>query len=284
VRIVFRCLAAVVLSSAVLSCASPEDHSPAGTAPTSSYPPTCLPAGYSYLDYEKEGTSALQQGITLTKAIWGPYQVRFSGTAGLPDGARLVTWLYRDGQAVDWWPSGRTLFVEGGAWEAVAKAGQFDLPAEFPPPGPGYSLQVFEVAAAAPGAEFSLDFPPPAIAAPDFIPSAVLEGSEWRLVSIDGHRLIPFTRVTLRFQENGFAGSGGCNSYGGNHVVTTGGLINLHSIMSTLVACLPPVNRQEEEYLTRLNDAACYRLVDNRLELYDIVTSGRTLVFERQAD
>jgi hypothetical protein len=49
-----------------------------------------------------------------------------------------------------------------------------------------------------------------------------------------------------------------------------------------LSACDEPILEQEQAYLQHLFKVICYRVDGNSLELYDVITNKRTLVFERQ--
>ena len=59
-------------------------------------------------------------------------------------------------------------------------------------------------------------------------------------------------------------------------------LLHLSELTVTLLACDEPILEQEQAYLQHLFKVICYRVDGNSLELYDVITNKRTLVFERQ--
>lgn len=59
-------------------------------------------------------------------------------------------------------------------------------------------------------------------------------------------------------------------------------LINIYQIVTTLLLCPGGSDGQSDIYLGYLSKAICYRIADERLEMYDVITNNRTLVFERQ--
>ena len=112
-----------------------------------------------------------------------------------------------------------------------------------------------------------------------------LDSTEWVLVSLNGHRLVAGSNITLNFAEGKAAGSSGCNSYGGQYTATGEGSLQIPELAVTAMACLAPegVMEQEAVYVKALSSAAAYRVVDNRLEIDD--ASGETiLVFERKVE
>jgi heat shock protein HslJ len=105
--------------------------------------------------------------------------------------------------------------------------------------------------------------PPPA-------QSAVLQDTEWVLVSLNGSALVEGKQITLSFGEASLGGSGGCNTYGGSYTASEDGL-RLSNVYWTEMACMEPegIMEQEQAYFQALNAAARYRVDGDRLEVYD---------------
>ena len=241
--------------------------------------------GYSHLEYPP-GSATDSSQIRLSRVIWGPFWVRFLGTTGLGDQLRLQAVLYRNGEPVDWWPQHQNVQVHAGTWEIGINANDYGVPSELPVLEPGYALEVFEGSYALISTKFDLDLPGlPAGNIPTDNLTSELVDSRWALTSINGHSPVLFTHITLDFRGGSFGGSGGCNSYGGKYQTKAPNLINISSPISTQLGCWwQAITNQEETYLRTLHDAACYRIMGNRLELYDVVTNQRSLVFTRQRE
>ncbi|NWF69092.1 MAG: META domain-containing protein [Chloroflexi bacterium] len=107
-----------------------------------------------------------------------------------------------------------------------------------------------------------------------------LAGTRWLLVSIAGEEVLEAARVTLDFGAASSAGgSSGCNFYGGSYTLGVNGAIAFTDLVSTMMACLDSrVMEQESAYLTALQAATAYAIVDGQL----VITygSGDTLVFD----
>ncbi len=88
--------------------------------------------------------------------------IRFSGTAGLPDGTVLRSQLYKDGTLVPWWPTGQDIPVHDGQWTISAALGDDGRPREILV-GPVYRVDVWERDDPAQHGGFSFDLvgPPP---------------------------------------------------------------------------------------------------------------------------
>ena len=255
-----------------------------GLAGCSSPPsPTCTPVGYAYADYTVNGTSP-STGILLTRVVWGPYLIRFLGTTSLGGkGVRLKAQLYKDDMPVDWWPEYQFVQLRDNTWTIALNANDYNTPVAFPNPEPGYSLEVFVSNYPQTSTKFPLDFSGslPENATDNATPSD-LNGSRWVLSSINGRNPLPFIRVTLNFDEGSFHGSGGCNTLGGRYQTKAPDLLNISQLVMTELGCWwRAVNTQEETLVNALYNVACYRVVDDRLELYDISTGSRSLVFKR---
>ncbi|MBL8156296.1 MAG: META domain-containing protein [Anaerolineae bacterium] len=107
---------------------------------------------------------------------------------------------------------------------------------------------------------------------------AVLDGTHWQLVSLDGADPVAGTSITLRFgPDNSAGGSGGCNSYGSTYTQDASGRIIFADILSTMMACAQAIMDQEIAYLAALQSASAYQIVAGQL----VITygDGQTLVF-----
>ena len=132
-----------------------------------------------------------------------------------------------------------------------------------------------------------------------------LDGTAWILVSLNGHRLIKGSQITLCFSNGFIRGSGGCNAYrplitgtGVNeqrHTYTAtvagppsaegylSGSLGIPAFIHTDRDCPSPsgVMRQEGVYFETLRDADRYRIVDDVLEI-DNAEGETMLTFVRE--
>lgn len=104
-----------------------------------------------------------------------------------------------------------------------------------------------------------------------------LDATRWNLVELNGHAPLVDTSLTIAFEDGGVGGNSGCNSYGGTFEVE-GSSIVLSGLVSTLMACVEPVNAQEAEFLRALSEAASYEIVGGRLTIKD-ASGSSSLVF-----
>lgn len=273
----------VILSGLFLLIGACNPSSPAIVTPMDIY----TPAGYTYINYTGDNTTVPgPTELRLDKLIWGPYSISFFGSTGIPKGIRLNNQLYKDNQAVDWWPEYLHMQLDNGTWEFSVKSHGHGAPDEFPGFGQGYSLQIWGVDIPTLVGQFSLDSPGPPLETripdSDGLVTTELEGSKWQLVSLNGTGLLPGTTITLEFSEGKATGMSDCNRYGGGYAIKAPNLINIYELMNTELSCGELSDKQSEVYLQHLAKAICYRVVDNRLILYDVITNTSTLVFERQ--
>ena len=77
------------------------------------------------------------------------------------------------------------------------------------------------------------------------------------------------TEVTLRFDEEGQAGgSGGCNTFGAEYVISDG-RISFTEIIATEIACPGEgIMEQERQYFEALRTAGEFELTDHRLTIW----------------
>jgi heat shock protein HslJ len=98
-----------------------------------------------------------------------------------------------------------------------------------------------------------------------------LEGTLWELATYNNGQnamvsVLPDTFVTAKFEDEQVSGSAGCNSYFGAYE-TSGDMIQIGPLASTMMACADPVNEQEQLYLVALESVATFQIIANRLEL-----------------
>ena len=82
----------------------------------------------------------------------------------------------------------------------------------------------------------------------------------WRVEDINEGGVIDNTMVTIRFVESDkIAGSTGCNRYSGS-VATTNEKFVVSKAVTTRKMCAPAIVKQEDRFLTALNDATRYEI------------------------
>jgi heat shock protein HslJ len=150
----------------------------------------------------------------------------------------------------------------------------------------GYSFRIWQKDNPIVQTQFSLNLssakPSPTVNTPN--PTTLpfeFDGSQWKLVSINEHQLIPGSQISLSFDNGTVQGNGGCNSYGGRYTTRSFNMINVYEVISTLIGCSEGIRQQEEAYFKSLHDAAFYRVSGGSLEFYDIIERHRSLVFQR---
>jgi heat shock protein HslJ len=96
-----------------------------------------------------------------------------------------------------------------------------------------------------------------------------LPGSKWELVTLNGAAPAAGTSVTLFFGEDDRAGgNASCNTYSGSYKVS-GSTLSFDQVMSTMMACEPAVNQQEQAYLKVLGETKSYAVTGGNLTLKD---------------
>lgn len=101
-----------------------------------------------------------------------------------------------------------------------------------------------------------------------------------------GEGLIEGTEITLRFEEGYLSGFMGCNRYGGGpdsgkYAATDDGTLSVFQPLAvTVQLCSEPegIMEQEAAYISALQSAVTYRLMDGRFEIAD-AGAETTLVF-----
>jgi len=106
-------------------------------------------------------------------------------------------------------------------------------------------------------------------------PQVGLETSDWRLdryLDASGQMttVLPDTTVTASFMGGKLSGSAGCNRYFGNYNTGTENQLGISThIGATMMACAPPVSKQERQYLDRLPVVVAFQLEGGSLRLLD---------------
>ena len=97
-----------------------------------------------------------------------------------------------------------------------------------------------------------------------------LDGTSWKLESLNGQGLIDGTEITITFENGEIDGVGGCNNYGGGYE-SSGSDLSFGMMFMTEMACMDPegVMQQESEYMVRLGTASSYSITGDRLEIFD---------------
>ena len=102
-----------------------------------------------------------------------------------------------------------------------------------------------------------------------------LEASDWRLdryLDASGHitAVLPGTTVTASFMGGKLSGSAGCNRYFGNYITGTENQLGISThVGATMMACAPPVSKQERQYLDRFPVVVAFQLEGGSLRLLD---------------
>ena len=111
----------------------------------------------------------------------------------------------------------------------------------------------------------------------------------WILDSLDGRPIIENSFVTLKIDEDLLVGYDGCNSYGGRFedgrpIADAVGMFSGPPMARTQRDCAEPegVTEQADAYVSVLMQGERYRVVGDRLEIFDSGDATR-LVFVRQA-
>jgi heat shock protein HslJ len=85
-------------------------------------------------------------------------------------------------------------------------------------------------------------------------PASLLHGREWVVEEINGAGVVDGSRATLSFGDNGrVSGRASCNAYTGQYSLSGEGL-TISNTAGTMMACAPPLMRQEDLFLGVLRD------------------------------
>lgn len=99
---------------------------------------------------------------------------------------------------------------------------------------------------------------------------------KWRIVAVSGAEGLDVSRAQAEFAANGrFASTVGCNRIAGKPAVS-GQKLAFGPMMATRMACPPPLDAVERQYLSALEAVRSYRMEGGRLLFLD--ESGDGLV------
>ena len=109
---------------------------------------------------------------------------------------------------------------------------------------------------------------------------AQLDETHWGLVGWSASSLDPegFT-ITIVFSDGQISGSSGVNSYSGSYAAGPGDAFEVRELAGTLMAGPEEAMRAESIYLTLLEEARSFEVIDGRLTLHGDQGS-ESLVFE----
>lgn len=89
-------------------------------------------------------------------------------------------------------------------------------------------------------------------------PRSLLAGKTWLVEDINDGGIIDDSHVTLEFSADGqVSGHAGCNHYSGAYKLD-GEALSFGPIASTLMACVPALDKQEERFLDVLNNTRSF--------------------------
>lgn len=101
--------------------------------------------------------------------------------------------------------------------------------------------------------------------------SMALEDHLWMLESYGKpgsmNNVLEGTKVTANFSPGRVGGSDGCNAYGGDCKIV-GNTLSISKIIMTLIACSPPIMKQERQYLDSLKAAETYEIKGKKLYIH----------------
>ena len=106
------------------------------------------------------------------------------------------------------------------------------------------------------------------------------EGSQWKVILLNGSPLIEGTYISLYFREESVGGFSGVNRYGGSRYIFNSDdmTVVFPNIVRTLIG--GPFIEQEKAYLKALEDAITYRVDGNHLVFFN-QAQEQVLLLER---
>jgi heat shock protein HslJ/membrane-bound inhibitor of C-type lysozyme len=91
-------------------------------------------------------------------------------------------------------------------------------------------------------------------------PAELLQGPEWIVEELNGVGIPEESRGTLHFSLDGrVTGKSFCNSYGGSYALT-GESLTFGQLVSTMMACSPPIMEQEEAFSDLLGNVRRFEI------------------------
>lgn len=119
-----------------------------------------------------------------------------------------------------------------------------------------------------------------ALGAPSLAADAQLVG-RWRITEIAGADGFDVSRTRAEFAQNGrFASTIGCNRIAGKPQIS-GTAMSFGGLMSTRMACIPPLDAVERAYTEALRAVRAYRL-DGETLVFLGADGGALVTFERE--
>ncbi|SLN31584.1 META domain protein [Falsiruegeria litorea R37] len=86
-----------------------------------------------------------------------------------------------------------------------------------------------------------------------------LENTHWKVTQLSGKAIISERVPEIQFAEGGaFGAKGGCNSFRGEARVTNSKIAFPDNMAGTLMACPPPLDKLEKDFLTALTQVSGY--------------------------
>ena len=111
-------------------------------------------------------------------------------------------------------------------------------------------------------------------------PVDALDGSRWRLISIDGNSLIKGSYISLRFHNGEAGGFAGFSLYGGNYLVQDPATLIISNIfIANSGSSLEATLQQQDAYLKYLEGVASYHFENDHLVIVN-TANPKALVFE----
>jgi heat shock protein HslJ len=93
-----------------------------------------------------------------------------------------------------------------------------------------------------------------------------LDGTSWMMIKLNDKDALTSTQVTLSFDGDEVAGSGGCNRYGGGVTWDMDGNMEFGMLFSTRMYCEKDgISDQESEYLKALDEVSTFYLSGENL-------------------
>lgn len=111
-------------------------------------------------------------------------------------------------------------------------------------------------------------------------------GTEWRLTRLHGREPLDGTSISLEIDRDAgrieVGGTATCNFYGLRNPTMRNGVLKSRWVETTLIGCTREKERQEQDYVAALEDAATYRVRGDTLEIQD--PKGKTtLAYEQES-
>ena len=107
------------------------------------------------------------------------------------------------------------------------------------------------------------------------MPTDVIEGISWQLVTVGGAPAIAGSEATMTLNGGKVSGTTGCNRYSGTYELGAGGALKFGQIAMTQMACAGPVMVQEQAFAKALGATTTATSTGGSLVLQD--ASGKEL-------